>query len=252
MRDKLNGIGKIYCINLDHRKDRWAFMEDQFRKWGISDYNRVSAHDGKNDLRYILEGEYPPNMSSSEVGCVASHLDAVKQFYATGEPYAVIMEDDCDLDLVNYWNFSWGDFFKRLPYDWDVCQLSVICDTCVYFRIHKRFINDYSTACYLVTRHYAEKLIRLHCSGEKYKLDNGVLPRAVADQLVYNSGNTYTIPLLLYKNSLGSEINPSHVDTLHRVNYEIQSNFWKTNGLNNTIDHLMSFDSYGQEAPPRH
>ena len=42
-------------------------------------------------------------------------------------------------------------------------------------------MNDFSTACYIISRHHAEKLIRLHCRGDKYKLDNGVKPRAVAD-----------------------------------------------------------------------
>ena len=36
----------------------------------------------------------------------------------------------------------------------------------------------------------AEKLVRLHCRGDKYKLDQGAKPRAVADDLIYNSGNT--------------------------------------------------------------
>ena len=70
--------------------------------------------------------------------------------------------------------------------------------------MHRRFINDFSTACYLITRHHAEKLVRLHCRGEKYKLDQGVKPRAVADDLIYNSGNTFAMPIFLYKIELGS------------------------------------------------
>ena len=34
-----------------------------------------------------------------------------------------MMEDDCSLDLVKYWNFTWRDFFSRIPYDWDVVQM---------------------------------------------------------------------------------------------------------------------------------
>ena len=36
-------------------------------------------------------------------------------------------------------------------------------------------------------------MIKLHYRGDKYKLDNGVRPRPVADDLLYNSGNTYSI-----------------------------------------------------------
>ena len=68
--------------------------------------------------------------------------------------------------------------------------------------MHRRFVNDFSTACYIISRHHAEKLIRLHCRGDKYKLDNGVKPRAVADDLIYNSGNTYAVPIFYTKYNL--------------------------------------------------
>ena len=70
-----------------------------------------------------------------------------------------------------------------------------------------------------------KKLINLHCRGDKYKLDNGVRPRPVADDLIYNSGNTYSIPILLYKIELGSSIHPDHIDTFHRGNHQAISNF---------------------------
>ena len=69
----------------------------------------------------------------------------------------------------------------------------------IHVTLHRRFVNDFSTACYIISRHHAEKLIKLHCRGDKYKLDNGVKPRAVADDLIYNSGNTYAVPIFLYK-----------------------------------------------------
>jgi GR25 family glycosyltransferase involved in LPS biosynthesis len=47
-------------------------------------------------------------MTSGEIGCVTSHLKAIKHWYETSDsPYAIIMEDDCNLDLVKYWNFTW-------------------------------------------------------------------------------------------------------------------------------------------------
>ena len=96
----------------------------------------------------------------------------------TDEPYAIMMEDDCSLDLVRFWNFTWKDFYGRIPYDWDVVQISIICTGDIHVKIHKRFVNEFST-CYLITRHHAEKLLRLHTRGNKYKLDNGVRPRPV-------------------------------------------------------------------------
>ena len=243
---KLKDIGPIYCINLDGQPERWKFMEDQFKYWEIENYTRISAYDGReDDLGDILKGRYPDMMTSGEVGCTTSHLKAIRHFVEeTDEPYAIMMEDDCSLDLVRFWNFTWKDFYGRIPYDWDVVQISIICTGDIHIKIHKRFVNEFSTACYLITRHHAEKLLRLHTRGNKYKLDNGVRPRPVADDLIYNSGNTYSIPLLLYRTELGSSIHPDHVDAFHKGNYNAQFNFWSNKGAQMTIEELMNYDPY--------
>ena len=242
---KLRNFGPVYCINLDDQPERWDYIKEQFKYWDITNYHRVSAYDGRDDdLSESLKGRYPDMMTSSEIGCTTSHLKAIKQFYDSGEPYAIMMEDDCELDLVRFWNFTWQDFYAKIPYDWDVCQIAIICTGDIHIKIHKRFVNEFSTACYIITRHHAEKLIRLHCRGDKYKLDNGVRPRPVADDLIYNSGNTYALPLLLYKTELGSSIHPDHVDAFHKGNYNAQMNFWSQKGAQMSIDELMEFDPY--------
>lgn len=243
---KVKGIGPIYYLNLDGQSERREYMEDQFKYWEIENYTRISAYDGRDDdLSGIIKGRYPEMMSSGEIGCVTSHLKAIKHWYETSDsPYAIIMEDDCNLDLIKYWNFTWSDFYCRIPYDWDVMQIAIICTGDVHVRVHKRFVNEFSTACYLITRHHAEKLLRLHVRGEKYKLDNGVKPRPVADDLIYNSGNTYSLPLLLYRIELGSSIHPDHIDAFHRGNYDAQFNYWSQKGAELTIDNLMDYDPY--------
>jgi len=244
---KLKGIGPIYCINLDGQPERWEYMEEQFKYWEIENYKRISAYDGRDDdLGGILKGRYPDMVSSGEIGCTTSHLKAIKDFYHnTDEPYAIMMEDDCNLDLVRFWNFEWRDFFRKIPYDWDVVQIAIICTGDLHVKIHKRFVNEFSTACYLITRHHAKKMIDLHCKpNEKYKLDNGVKPRPVADDLIYNSGNTYSIPLLLYRTELGSSIHPDHVDIYHKGNHDAQLNFWANKGCQMSLNDLMDFDPY--------
>lgn len=243
---KLKGLPPIYCINLDGQPERWQYMEQQFKYWEIEDYTRISAYDGRgDDLSDIIKGRYPDMMSSGEIGCTTSHLKAIKHWYETSDtPYAIMMEDDCNLDTVKYWNFTWKDFISKAPYAWDVIQISIISTGDIHVPIHTRFVNDFSTACYIITRHHAEKLLKLHVRGDKYKLDNGVRPRPVADDLVYNSGLTFAIPLLLYKIEMGSSIHPDHIDTFHRKCYDGILNFWKTTGYEMSIDALMNFDPY--------
>ncbi len=101
---KLKGIGPIYYLNLDGQPERREFMENQFKYWEIENYERISAYDGReDDLSDIIKGTYPPMMSSGEIGCTTSHLKALKHYLETSDsPYAIIMEDDCSLDLVGF------------------------------------------------------------------------------------------------------------------------------------------------------
>jgi len=249
---KLKGLPHIYCINLDDKVDRWESMESQFKYWEIENYTRVSAYDGReDDLGSMLKGRYPDNRSSGEVGCVTSHLKALKEFLDSDEKCALIMEDDCDINTVSYWPFSWKNFFCKVPYDYDVVQLAIINPAQVNVKMHRRFVNDFSTACYLINRRYAQKLLDLHTRGDKYKLDNGVKPRAVADDLIYNSGNTFAIPLFLYKIELGSDIHDIHVDVFHKSSYEGLWNFWKNDASSiEDRDGLFDYDPYFGTLPP--
>ena len=251
---KLKGLPPIYYINLDDQPERVTFMENQFKYWEIDNYERISAYDGRDgrDLGEILKGRYPDNMSSGEVGCVTSHLKALKQWLETSdEPCLLMMEDDCDISTVAHWGFNWKDFYAKIPYDYDVIQLAIINPASVHLQMHRRFVNDFSTACYLITRHHAEKLVRLHCRGDKYKLDQGVKPRAVADDLIYNSGNTFAMPLFLYRIELGSSIHDEHINVFHKSSHEGLWQFWKndSNKISNW-DELFNYDPFFGTLPP--
>lgn len=251
---KLKGLPPIYYLNLDEQPERAKYMEEQFKYWEIENYTRISAYDGRDgrDLGDILKGRYPDNMSSGEVGCVTSHLKAIKHWMETSDsPCALMMEDDCDLSTASHWTFSWKDFYAKVPYDYDVVQLAIINPGSVHINIHKRFVNDFSTAAYIITRHHATKLLKYHVRGEKYKLDNGVKPRAVADDLIYNSGNTYSIPLFHYKIELGSSIHPDHIEIFHRQSHDGILGFWQ-NESNKLSDFkvLFEYDPYLGRMPP--
>ncbi len=243
---KLKNLPPIYYLNLDDQPERKEYMENQFKYWGVENYTRISAYDGRNDdLSDIIKGKYPDNMTTSEIGCTTSHLKAIKHWYETSDSsYAIMMEDDVNFQTVKFWNFTWQDFVYKIPYDWDVVQLAIISTGNIHVRIHKRFVNDFSTAAYMITRHHAEKLLKFHVRGDKYKLDQGVKPRAVADDLIYNSGNTYAIPIFLYKIELGSSIHPDHIDIFHKANYEGLLKFWENQGYDLSVDFLMDYDPY--------
>ena len=253
---KLAGLPRVYYINLDDHTDRREYMEGQFEYWGIENYTRISANDGRgdNDLGEILKGKYPDRMTSGEVGCVTSHLKAMKQWLETtdeSEEYLLVMEDDCDLSSVSHWGFTWKEFMSNAPYYWDVIQLAVINPVELHVRMHLRFVNDFSTACYVIRRSHARKLVGLHCRGEFFKLDQDVKPRAVADDLIYNAGVTYAMPLFMYKIALGSSIHDIHVNVFHKSSHDGLWDFWKNTSAK--IDDwapYIQYDPYFGTLPP--
>ena len=249
---KLKGLPPLYYINLDANSERDEYIKNHLDYWEVEDYTRISGNDGRDkDLSHILTGKYPENMSSREVGCTTSHLKAIKYWMETSDsPCAIIAEDDLNLSVVSHWNFSWKDFYSLIPYDYDVLQLAIISRKLIT-KLHKRFIDEFSCAAYMITRHHAEKLVRLHCRGEKYKLDQGVKPRAVADDLIYNSGNSFAIPLFLYKIELGSSIHDIHVNVFHKSSHEGIWNFWKGQApMIDNWDTYFNYDPYFNRIPP--
>ena len=203
-------------------------MKEQLDFWQLENYERISAFDGRNsDLSEIISGRYPNAVTPPEIGCVTSHLKVSN----TGmKPVIVSMQSSWKMIATSFLCltglFSWKEVMRRIPYDWDCFQIAVINPRKLVANIHPRYVDDYSTAAFVVNRRYAEKLIHFHCRGDKFKLDNGVRPRAVADDLIYNAGKTYAMPLLLYKLELGSSIHEDHVEVFHKNSRLGLDHFW--------------------------
>ena len=249
---KLKNFGPLYYINLDGQPERDTAMQSMCKYWELNP-TRISAFDGRNtSLNHILEGSHDLGISSGEVGCVTSHLKAIKQWYETTDtPYAIFAEDDVSFDTARFWKFTWDEFVEKLPYDWDVVQLAIINPGVVYASMHARWVNDFSTACFMVTRHHAKKLIDHHCVGDKFRLDQGVKPRPVADDLIYNCGRTYAIPLFHYKIEMGSSIHPEHIEVFHKGSHQGILSHWKEQ-LAQMEDQtqLFNYDPYLGRIPP--
>ena len=249
---KLKNFGPLYYINLDGQPERDTEMQSMCKYWELNP-TRISAFDGRNDkLEHILEGNYPEGITSGEVGCVTSHLKAIKHWYETSDtPYAIFAEDDVSFDTARFWKFNWDEFMEKVPYDWDVIQLAIINPGVVYASMHARWVNDFSTACYMITRHHAKKLIDHHCVGDKFRLDQGVKPRPVADDLIYNCGRTYAIPLFHYKIELGSSIHPEHIEVFHKGSHKGILDHWREQlAQMEDQSQLFNYDPYLGRIPP--
>jgi GR25 family glycosyltransferase involved in LPS biosynthesis len=105
---------KVYCLNLDSRRDRWAECQQIFQQNNL-DVERVSAVYGK-DLNLPIEGIKPGAM-----GCSLSHYFIVKMAKQLGLKNVLILEDDIEFapDLQDQFN----EYVQQLPTDWHMLYL---------------------------------------------------------------------------------------------------------------------------------
>lgn len=118
MNNPFHFFEKIYCINLDHRTDRWQQCCDIFNEYGITDkVERFSAVQYKHkDQSY--------SKAMGQLGCSASHFEITKNALQRKlENYLVLEDDFCFLDkpeiLFNKLNTS----LNELPSDWQMLYL---------------------------------------------------------------------------------------------------------------------------------
>lgn len=251
IKKKLKGMGPVLWINLDTETDRQEHMNGLFDYYGIEN-TRISAIDarGDNDATEFLYGRFPELITPGELGCTMSHLKAIKHFYyETDLDYIIICEDDIVFDTVEYWPFTWSGFMSSVPYDWDVLQCSITSTKNLRANLHPRLINDFCAAFYIITRHHAEKLIKHHVKGDKYRLDQKIKPRATSEEIIYNSGRTYSIPMFTYRYDFDSGIHQDHIEVFHKQNVDGIMKFWKERPPELGTNELLDYEFYGFWEP---
>jgi hypothetical protein len=251
IKKKLKGMGPILWINLDTETNRQEHMNGLFDFYEIPN-TRISAIDarGNNDVSDLLVGKFPELVTQGELGCTMSHLKAIKYFYEETDLNSIIIcEDDIVFDTVQYWPFTWNGFMSRAPYDWDVLQCAITSTKNLRTNLHPRLINDFCAAFYVITRHHASKILKLHVRGDKYRLDQKLKPRATSEEIIYNTGRTYSIPLFTYRYDFESGIHQDHVEIFHKNNVEGVTDFWKNRPQEMETEQLLDYDFYGFWEP---
>lgn len=216
LKDKLNGLPTIYYVNLDHRKDRRDYMESQFDYWKINNFHRISAtkYLSTEDYKWrhlVLDTE-ELEYGSAAVGDSITHIEMIKHWLdTTDEEHLILMEDDYDLSLIEYWNFDWNYLMNHIPENWDCIQLGYENIDRLHFHLHPVRHNHGFGPC-LINRDYAKKLIKLHYFDGKFKLNiktNDIRHQKIygmVDAFILEDGKTYSIPLITNNPDLGSDV----------------------------------------------
>jgi len=262
--NKLKGMPKVHYFNLDNRTDRRDWMEKQFSKYGI-DYERISGTKylaSKNkEWKHLLLNPSEYKLLVPIAANAISHLDFLKRWLKeSDDPYVLLMEDDYDLSLIEYWHFDWNYMMEHVPYDWDCLLLGFENPSGIPFHLHP-IEPGHDFGPVLVRREYVEKIVDLHCVGDQYNLNhsnaNAVWNRnkdgsgsGTVDYFMVHGGRTYCLPLITINANFGSFENNSVIQRYHRQDGDINARntyyFWWRHQRD--LHSLEDFFTYGHNS----
>jgi hypothetical protein len=254
---KLEGFPSVNYISIKETEDRRVLLHKKFEEYGIKNFT-PRIYDRYNDEDHQIESELLHRLSIGSRGPVTSHLKAIKEWYnETDEPYTIICEDDLGFQTVKYWNFTWKEFFKSLPEDWECVQLCLLREHFHTFNIgfRNRCWCDWSGCIYLISREHAKKLIENYYPDDVFLLNyvgNDQFVREewarvpVIETIIYSSfGRVYSVPLFVedvescpssYFNAIG--IRSGETDMHHHNSFAESIKWWETKGQFKTLNEL--------------
>jgi hypothetical protein len=229
----LENFPPLYYINLDRRPDRNEHMVKLIATYGL-DGTRVAAVDGKEPIHSRLD-VIPERLRPVEIATTISHLQTIRHWLSHSKSdTAILCEDDVSFDTVSSWGCSWKHIKEQFPPYWDIVQLCIIyhpLHECT-ISLHHRPTTNFSAACYMINRRYAEKLMSLYWNKEtkKWRL-HGLAPYPLtAEEAIYRPGACLSIPLFTYTGTMGSDIqSQDHIDQYHAISKNIHQFIWKHN-----------------------
>jgi len=108
---------KIYCLNLDKRKDRWIKTKKKLDEFGIN-VERFPAIDG-DDLTDEQLKKYD-KINKYEIGCMLSHYGIIKEAKEKHYKRILIFEDD--VMFIENFKSKFLQMINKIP-DWKLLYL---------------------------------------------------------------------------------------------------------------------------------
>jgi GR25 family glycosyltransferase involved in LPS biosynthesis len=254
-QNKLNDLPIVNCISLEESKNRRECLLKQFKKYNINYINFLISK-RFTECNDIVTGKLSYTLSDGHKGCSVSHLKMIQTWYEnTAEPYGFFCEDDLSLETVDHWNFSWKDFVKKLPNDWECVQLLYLKDkgNIESNILKEREWNDWSVTCYILTREYAKKIIDRYIKNNSFHLELANLnTQPLIENILFTDiGKVYSIALFVENNKYESTfvVDSNHNSKLHQLthanSYNRVINMWKNK--DKIVDYFTFYEPLGKE-----
>jgi dTDP-4-dehydrorhamnose reductase len=261
--EKLKDFPSVNVVSIEESQNRREELYNNFQKYGI---NNVTPHIFKKyvDEDFKFDGKDYNILTGIGRAPVTSHLMSIKHWYEnTDEEYAFFCEDDLSFETVEYWNFTWKEFFNKLPSDWECIQLALIREIDFFetfnsdksdFHLRRRFWCDWSCCAYLIRRSHAKKLLDNYFDGNvfclEYKgIDREFRPewayRPTVETLVYSMFDKIgplVFPLFVENINFRSSLYPNDDFSPHQNCYDNVIRWWRTQGKDVHIEDLFPYD----------
>lgn len=253
---KLEGLPHVICITTDDAKHRTENFIKQCERYNITDYSIFSSP-RFDSSKFMLSGKYIDKIHENSKGPVTSHIKAIKHWYDNSqENLVLILEDDVDLSITDYWSFSWKEFEDRIPNNYGCVHLCLLRDSFenIPIKFRSRLNKDWGCQAYLINREYAKKII------DKYYIDDYTFNLNVNDVMIQTElnqyiiydlfpiiehvlfeglGNVYNFPLFIEDIiNTNSNFSDSH-DACHTNSYKFIKQWWENTGKNQSIDEIF-------------
>jgi len=223
LKDKTKGLPKIYLMNLQERPDRLEYMETQFEKHKIKDYEIFNTStltpynfdEWKSKLIYDFDADVNPFFIKIYMGIFLSYFEIIEKWLSeTNDPYMILMEDDYNLSMTEHWHFDWEYLMNNIPYDWDLIQLgyeNIFRYPCY---LHPT-LETSGNGAWLMNRPYAHKLLRLHKRDGRLNIRQKDYPMCSRFMKTYEC---------VGKEQINADGNRTHVFPWLQPNYAILKN----------------------------
>ena len=182
-KNPLKGV-PLYYINMDKSKERRYQVEKQLKALELKG-TRIRGIVGKTLPKHS-------SLSPSEVGCLMSHIKAIKTAYENGDTYAIIFEDDINLLLTSYWPVNLSQITNGAK-GWNIINLYPVYrfDTTEdYLRFpHKN--PCWGCVAYIINREGMKNIMEETQGENSIKIPKD-RTKAVADYFIYEkAGKSY-------------------------------------------------------------
>jgi hypothetical protein len=234
-------------------------MNNQLTKYGINHkihtFPRYSTFKDKVSVVIEKPSTNHNTIPDLHIGATISFVNSIKDWYEnTDEQYAIFCEDDVSFESIDHWNFTWQEFYSKLPIRWQCLQLIRMNSAMDPNSLNNLTLNfrwgRWWGSSFMIKRSHAKRLLNiLHIDDSHYRItsQNGQFDPCVENCLSFNYNTVCNFPLLIENNFEFQPVNGISEPDWAVYEARLVSNYiirhhWKTLGKNLNLEEVMKED----------